>query len=77
MASTKGEVEAASAMAEGELTVKVEQSQGAGRSRGEGAMGGMGKTTWRPALEEDGEDDLRSACSGAGVEVSNGEQAAP
>ncbi|PWZ18232.1 hypothetical protein Zm00014a_029329 [Zea mays] len=56
---------------------EVEQSQGAGRSRGEGAMGGMGKTTWRPALEEDGEDDLRSACSGAGVEVGNGEQAAP
>jgi hypothetical protein len=36
-------------------------------------MGGMGKTTWRPALEEYGEDDLRSACSGAGVEVGNGD----
>ncbi|AQK91019.1 hypothetical protein ZEAMMB73_Zm00001d008926 [Zea mays] len=54
-ASTKGEVEAAPSMAEGELTMKVEQSQGAGRSRGEGTMGGMGKTTWQPALEEDGE----------------------
>ena len=55
-ASTKGEVAAAPTMAECELTVKVDQqSQGAGRSRGEGAMGGMWKMTWRPTLEEDGE----------------------
>jgi hypothetical protein len=55
-------------MDEGELTVKVEQSQGSGRSRGEGAMGGMGKTTWRLALEEDGEG-MGKMTSGALAQV--------
>jgi hypothetical protein len=68
LASTKGEVAAVPAMAEGKLTVKVEQSQDTGRSRGEGAMGGMGKTTWRPALEEDGEG-MGKMTSGALAQV--------
>lgn len=38
--STKRKVAAASTMAEGELTVKVEQSPDAGRNRSEGAVGG-------------------------------------